>query len=199
MAGKLSASVFIFLLSFLSVGTLRSVHAQKTWCVAKPSSSLATLVENINFACSQVDCGILQKGGACSTPDNVHNHASVAMNLYYQSKGRNTWNCQFGNSGLVTVSDPSYGGCPYVINSEHRPHFEIHCLLREPDERLPAMPPEFRCRHITNQPLVYSVEARISLAFAQIEVLQTFTSYFTCSRRSDSPALPLDNRAFKIL
>lgn len=80
---------------------------QKTWCVAKPSSSLATLLKNINFACSQVDCGCLQQGGACATPANVFNHASVAMNLYYQSRGRNAWNCEFENSGLVTVSDPS--------------------------------------------------------------------------------------------
>ncbi|KAL7591893.1 major pollen allergen Ole e 10 [Lactuca sativa] len=115
MAGKQSASAFIFLLFFLSVGsTLISVHAQKTWCVAKPSSSLATLLKNINFACSQVDCGCLQQGGACATPANVFNHASVAMNLYYQSRGRNAWNCEFENSGLVTVSDPSYGGCSYV-------------------------------------------------------------------------------------
>ncbi|XP_071696940.1 glucan endo-1,3-beta-glucosidase-like [Rutidosis leptorrhynchoides] len=114
MAGKLFASIFLLFLSFLSVGTLRLVHAQKTWCVAKPSSSQSTLLENINFACSQVNCGVLQKGGVCYTPDNVINHASIAMNLYYQANGRNVWNCHFKNSGLLTVSDPSYGGCQYV-------------------------------------------------------------------------------------
>ncbi|KAJ0452889.1 putative glucan endo-1,3-beta-D-glucosidase [Helianthus annuus] len=87
---------------------------QKTWCVAKPSSSQAILLENINFACSQVDCSRLQKGGACYSPDNAINHASVAMNLYFQSKGRNTWNCDFKNSGLLTLSDPSFGGCQYA-------------------------------------------------------------------------------------
>ncbi|KAJ6423544.1 hypothetical protein OIU84_024499, partial [Salix udensis] len=34
------------------------------------------------------------------------NHASVAMNLYYQCKGRNQWNCDFRNSGLIVVTDP---------------------------------------------------------------------------------------------
>ncbi|XP_076947895.1 major pollen allergen Ole e 10-like [Bidens hawaiensis] len=114
MAGKLSAYVSLLLLCFLSVGTLRFVHAQKTWCVAKPSSSQAILLENINFACSQVDCGCLQQGGPCYSPDYAINHASVAMNLYFQSKGRNTWNCNFKNSGLLTLSDPSYGGCQYA-------------------------------------------------------------------------------------
>ncbi|MFS7946962.1 putative glucan endo-1,3-beta-D-glucosidase [Helianthus anomalus] len=114
MAGKLPTAYVSLLLIFLSAGTLTLVHAQKTWCVAKPSSSQAILLENINFACSQVDCSRLQKGGACYSPDNAINHASVAMNLYFQSKGRNTWNCDFKNSGLLTLSDPSFGGCQYA-------------------------------------------------------------------------------------
>ncbi|XP_035837791.1 glucan endo-1,3-beta-glucosidase 12-like isoform X2 [Helianthus annuus] len=57
---------------------------------------------------------ILEKGGACFLPDNLINHASIAMNIYYQCKGRNPWNCHFGNSGLITLTDPSYGGCPYA-------------------------------------------------------------------------------------
>nr|GFB38621.1 hypothetical protein [Tanacetum cinerariifolium] len=95
-------------------GTFTMLNAQKTWCVAKPSASQATLLENINFACSKVDCSYLQKGGACYTPDNLINHASIAMNSYYQSQGRNVWNCNFKNSGLVTISDPSYGSCSYM-------------------------------------------------------------------------------------
>ncbi|KAI3708232.1 hypothetical protein L2E82_37397 [Cichorium intybus] len=115
MAAKVFAHLILLLSSFLSVGTLRGVHGdQKTWCVAKPSSSDAMLLENINYACSQVDCRILEKGGACYSPNNLINHASIAMNIYYQCKGRNTWNCHFGNTGLITVTDPSYGGCQYV-------------------------------------------------------------------------------------
>ena len=75
--------------------------------MAKPSSSQAALQANVNYACSEVDCKILQKGGACYSPDNLINHASIAMNIYYQCKGRNTWNCHFGESGLITLTDPS--------------------------------------------------------------------------------------------
>ncbi|XP_011098152.1 major pollen allergen Ole e 10 [Sesamum indicum] len=111
---KALTPLVLLLFSFISVGNLGSVHAQqKTWCVAKPSSDQGTLMANIEFACSQVDCSILQKGCPCFVPDNLMNHASVAMNMYYQSKGRNHWNCYFGNSGLVVMTDPSYGSCLY--------------------------------------------------------------------------------------
>ncbi|KAF8408922.1 hypothetical protein HHK36_005000 [Tetracentron sinense] len=108
-----SFSLYLLLLSFISGGTLRLVNGQKTWCVAKPSSDEATLKENINYACSQVDCRVMQKGCPCFSPDNLMNHASIAMNLYYQSRGRNRWNCYFKSSALIVTTDPSYGNCNY--------------------------------------------------------------------------------------
>uniref|UniRef100_A0A5B7BBK7 Putative glucan endo-1,3-beta-glucosidase n=1 Tax=Davidia involucrata TaxID=16924 RepID=A0A5B7BBK7_DAVIN len=80
------------------------IGLQKTWCVAKPSSDQATLTANINYACSQVDCRVLQRGCPCFSPDNLVNHASIAMNLYYQSRGRNRWNCDFRNSALIVMT-----------------------------------------------------------------------------------------------
>ncbi|KAI3799510.1 hypothetical protein L1987_34809 [Smallanthus sonchifolius] len=56
---------------------------------------------------SLVGCGRLQKSGACYSPDNAINHVSIAMNLYFQSRGRNTCNCDFKNSGLLSVSGPT--------------------------------------------------------------------------------------------
>ena len=80
---------------------------QRTWCIAKPSSDEATLLANINYACSQVDCRVMQKGCPCFSPDNLINHASIAMNLYFRSKGCNLWNCDFRGSGLLVITDPS--------------------------------------------------------------------------------------------
>ncbi|XVF06601.1 hypothetical protein REPUB_Repub06bG0063200 [Reevesia pubescens] len=71
------------------------MEMQKTWCVTKPSSDQATLLRKINFACSQVDCRVTQKGCPSFSLDNLMNHASIAMNLYYQVKGRNMWNCEY--------------------------------------------------------------------------------------------------------
>ncbi|KAM7260577.1 hypothetical protein ACFE04_011250 [Oxalis oulophora] len=108
-------SALLLILSFTSGWNLIVANAQKTWCVAKPSSDQATLLANINYACSQVDCSsINQKGCPCFSPENLINRASIAMNLYYQSKGRNHWNCDFKCSGLVTITDPSYADCMYA-------------------------------------------------------------------------------------
>ncbi|XP_010666514.2 major pollen allergen Ole e 10 [Beta vulgaris subsp. vulgaris] len=88
---------------------------QKTWCVAKPSTEEVELGNNIEFACNQigVDCSIIQEGGQCYNPVSPINHASVAMNLYFQRAGRFAFNCDFSNSGLMVLTDPSYGACLY--------------------------------------------------------------------------------------
>ncbi|XP_020593965.1 glucan endo-1,3-beta-D-glucosidase-like [Phalaenopsis equestris] len=103
------------ILLFLILGTTPClVFGEKTWCIAKPSSDVATLLANINYACSQVDCGMIQSGHPCFYPDTPISHASIAMNLYYQAKGRNAWNCYFSNSGLLLNTNPSYGSCVYA-------------------------------------------------------------------------------------
>ncbi|KAM0938172.1 putative carbohydrate-binding X8 domain-containing protein, plant [Dioscorea sansibarensis] len=90
------------------------VQGEKTWCVAKPSADDATLLANLNYACSQVDCSVLQQSCSCFYPDILISHASIAMNLYYQSNGRNYWNCYFNNSAIIVITDPSYGNCAYA-------------------------------------------------------------------------------------
>ncbi|KAL8098382.1 glucan endo-1,3-beta-D-glucosidase-like [Apium graveolens] len=101
-------------ISLVTVATLTMAHGEKTWCVAKPSTDEIALQNNIEYACTNVDCStFLQPGCPCYTPDNRINHASVAMNVYYQRQGRNKWNCDFNNSAIVTITDPSYGGCVF--------------------------------------------------------------------------------------
>ncbi|KAK9153261.1 hypothetical protein Sjap_000741 [Stephania japonica] len=110
----ISHTMSLIFLTLLLIGTAsEATNDVKTWCVAKPSTDEYALYDNMNWACSQVDCSVLRQGCPCFYPDTVMNHASVAMNLYYQSRGRNKWNCDFKNSGLITVTDPSYGSCSY--------------------------------------------------------------------------------------
>ncbi|XP_073026077.1 major pollen allergen Ole e 10 [Primulina eburnea] len=114
MAKLAFVSLYFLLFSVSAFHMMRSARGQeKDWCVAKPSSEQVPLSNNIEYACSIVDCSAIQPGGACYLPNNLFNHASVAMNLYYQSRGRNSWNCVFGGTGLRVITDPSYGSCSY--------------------------------------------------------------------------------------
>ncbi|XP_057436836.1 glucan endo-1,3-beta-D-glucosidase-like [Lotus japonicus] len=89
--------------------------AGASWCVAKQGVSDAQLQANLDYVCSQsnIDCGPIQSGGACFEPDTVASHASFAMNLYYQTSGRNSWNCDFSQTGMLVSQNPSYNACIY--------------------------------------------------------------------------------------
>ncbi|KDP44958.1 hypothetical protein JCGZ_01458 [Jatropha curcas] len=87
----------------------------KKWCVPKAEATEQQLQGNIDYVCSQgVDCKPIQAGGACFDPNNVRSHASFVMNSFYQTHGRNDFNCDFSKTGEVTTSDPSHGGCKYL-------------------------------------------------------------------------------------
>nr|XP_010924235.1 glucan endo-1,3-beta-glucosidase-like [Elaeis guineensis] len=109
--------LLLLLLSMISGGTVKLVNgqlsSQKTWCVAKPSTTELALKDNIQFACNNINCSPIQIGGPCFYPDTTISHASVVMNIYYQANGRNYWNCDFGGSGMISFSDPSYENCKY--------------------------------------------------------------------------------------
>ncbi|OAY83311.1 Major pollen allergen Ole e 10 [Ananas comosus] len=98
----------IYKLSICLRGNVNFVNGQKNWCVANPSTADNALLDNLHFACSIVDCSImLGKKGLCFYPDNLISHASLAMNLYYQTKGRNSWNCHFNGTGLIVMGSAS--------------------------------------------------------------------------------------------
>ncbi|KAL5991934.1 hypothetical protein ACLOJK_012846 [Asimina triloba] len=85
------------------------------WCVPKTGVGAEALQANIDYVCSSgTDCTSIQAGGSCFDPDTIESHAAYAMNAYYQSNGRNDFDCDFAGTGTVTLSDPSYGTCKYV-------------------------------------------------------------------------------------
>jgi len=80
----------------------------KQWCVPKPDATDAQLQANINYVCSQgVDCQPIQAGGSCFAPNTVRAHATYAMHTFYQTKGRQPFQCDFANTGVLTHSNPS--------------------------------------------------------------------------------------------
>ncbi|KAG8043959.1 hypothetical protein GUJ93_ZPchr0458g22698 [Zizania palustris] len=88
----------------------------RRWCVAKPAADEVALQENIDFVCGQgsIDCGAIRAGGSCYDPNNVQAHAAYAMNLYFQSNGQHAFDCDFGQTGVVTTVDPSYESCKFT-------------------------------------------------------------------------------------
>lgn len=78
------------------------------WCVPKPGVSVAQLQSNLDYACAfAIDCSPIQPGGSCFEPNIVSCHAAYAMNLLYQSAGRNPWNCDFSQTAMLTSTNPS--------------------------------------------------------------------------------------------
>ncbi|KAK6136768.1 hypothetical protein DH2020_029481 [Rehmannia glutinosa] len=78
------------------------------WCVPRPGISDAQLQANLDYACGQgIDCSPIQPGGPCFEPTTVLSHAAYAMNLLYQSAGRNPWNCDFMQTATLTSINPS--------------------------------------------------------------------------------------------
>ncbi|XP_021749579.1 glucan endo-1,3-beta-glucosidase-like [Chenopodium quinoa] len=86
----------------------------KGWCVPKQQATDAQLQSNINYVCSQgVDCKPIQPGGACYNPNNVRAHATYAMNTFYQTKGRQPYQCDFSQTAVISNQNPSYGTCKF--------------------------------------------------------------------------------------
>ncbi|XP_041015779.1 glucan endo-1,3-beta-glucosidase 7 [Juglans microcarpa x Juglans regia] len=84
------------------------------WCLPKGGVSDAQLQANLDYACGHgIDCSSIQPGGACFEPNTVSSHAAYAMNLYYQTVGKNPINCDFSQTATVTSKNPSYNACIY--------------------------------------------------------------------------------------
>ncbi|XP_057975668.1 glucan endo-1,3-beta-D-glucosidase isoform X2 [Malania oleifera] len=79
-----------------------------SWCVLKAGVTDAQLQANLDYACGQgIDCSPIQPGGACFEPNTLASHAAYAMNLLYQSSGRNSWDCDFSQTANLSSKNPS--------------------------------------------------------------------------------------------
>lgn len=89
-----------------------------TWCVASPSANQQYLQEALDWACGPglTDCSGIQLGQPCYQPSNLLSAASYAFNMYYQANGNSPVACNFGGTGMITSSDPSYGSCQFLAS-----------------------------------------------------------------------------------
>ncbi|KAK9093911.1 hypothetical protein Scep_025380 [Stephania cephalantha] len=90
-------------------------HRGKKWCLPRTGADPEALQANIDYVCGMgIDCSPIQNGGPCFLPNTVRAHAAYAMNAYYQSKGRNAYDCDFKQTGAFSTVDPSYRKCNYL-------------------------------------------------------------------------------------
>ncbi|KAJ8636217.1 hypothetical protein MRB53_010484 [Persea americana] len=85
------------------------------WCVARDKASEEILQNNIDYCCSTpgVNCQPIWEGQPCHSPDTIAFHASVVMNLYYNSRLCVDWGCDFEGTGIITLQDPPVGSCNF--------------------------------------------------------------------------------------
>ena len=89
-------------------GTPAPKPTSSQWCLPKAGVPDSELQSNLDYACSQsIDCSPINPGGACFEPNTLASHAAYAMNLYYQTFGKNPWNCDFAQTATLTSSNPS--------------------------------------------------------------------------------------------
>ncbi|CAA7013068.1 unnamed protein product [Microthlaspi erraticum] len=106
--------LLVLLLSVVAINHLPVVSCNRQWCMAMWTASNEQLQANIDYCCSNgVDCTPIQPGGICYNPNTLLDHASYAMNAYYQSHGRIEDSCDFNRTGCWVFVDPSHDTCIY--------------------------------------------------------------------------------------
>lgn len=101
------------------------------WCVPKAGTSDVQLQENLDYVCGHgFDCSAIQPGGACFEPTTLLAHATYAMNILYQTAGRNPWDCDFSQTATLSSTNPSKSSyfIYYSLNL-----FEFHFLINGSD------------------------------------------------------------------
>ncbi|KAL7157599.1 hypothetical protein ABFS83_02G087800 [Erythranthe nasuta] len=102
-------SLSLFLIICLSLVVADAYDENYRSSIAKPGAPADQLQQFIDFACSKIDCGPIQPGGACFDPNTVQAHASYALNSYFQSTAACKW--QIGD---VTSVNPCKNWRRYI-------------------------------------------------------------------------------------
>ncbi|KAF5463240.1 hypothetical protein F2P56_019170 [Juglans regia] len=90
----------------------------QSWCVAKTGALEAALQAALDYACGMggADCSQIQQSGSCFDPNTLQNHASYAINSYYQ-KNPGPTSCDFEGTATIVNDNPSTGSCIYLSSS----------------------------------------------------------------------------------
>ncbi|URE07278.1 X8 domain, partial [Musa troglodytarum] len=102
-------------------GTRRSLSSSNlVFCVANSSASPGALRRGLDWACGpgSANCSVIQPGQPCYRDDNLVVLASYAYNDYYQKMRAIGGTCDFGDTAMITATDPSHGSCIFTGRSD---------------------------------------------------------------------------------
>ncbi|RRT77865.1 hypothetical protein B296_00012176 [Ensete ventricosum] len=98
-------------------GTRRSLSSSNlVFCVANSSASPSALRSGLDWACGpgSANCSAIQPGQPCYRDDNLVALASYAYNDYYRKMRAIGGTCDFGDTAMITATDPSHGSCNFT-------------------------------------------------------------------------------------
>ncbi|XP_042411839.1 glucan endo-1,3-beta-glucosidase 4-like isoform X1 [Zingiber officinale] len=86
------------------------------FCVANSSADTTALKRGLDWACGtgSANCSAIQPGQPCYQAGNLVALASYAFNDYYHRAQASGGTCSFGNTAMVTRTDPSHGSCIFA-------------------------------------------------------------------------------------
>ncbi|KAG6525085.1 glucan endo-1,3-beta-glucosidase 4-like isoform X2 [Zingiber officinale] len=89
------------------------------FCVANSRANSDDLKKGLDWACGpgSANCTAIQPGQPCYQANNLEALASYAYNDYYHRTQANGGTCIFGNTAMVTTTDPSHGSCIFAGRS----------------------------------------------------------------------------------
>ncbi|KAK6919163.1 X8 domain [Dillenia turbinata] len=102
------------LLIVLSI-TTESNAQRREWCIASPGATDALLQESMELICTfgGIDCSMFEPGRPCYLPNTLRHHASYAFNSFYQKYKKHGTPCNFNNTAITVLGDPSHDSCQF--------------------------------------------------------------------------------------
>ncbi|ONK81149.1 uncharacterized protein A4U43_C01F25810 [Asparagus officinalis] len=117
-----SLFLFIFLLLILFDFSAAADDSGELWCVAKNNAEDSALQAALDWACGPggADCGPIQQGGPCYSPEDLQSHASYAFNDYFVKHGFDLSACDFSGTAAPISLNPSHADCKFPSSSSAR-------------------------------------------------------------------------------
>lgn len=111
-----------------------AVATGQQWCTANPNATPQAVQAALDYACGagQANCVPIQPGQQCFDPNTLQQHASWALNSYWQQTKALGGSCDFAGAAVLTSVNPSkfrFRSVPVLFLSVSFPSLSLLVLL----------------------------------------------------------------------